>query len=212
MMSITIWIVEDDSIYRNSLESMLAGQDQITCPQVFASCIPFLKAIETEEPPDLVLMDLGLPRMSGTEGIKKLKDLAPDIAVLVLTTFKEKVAVLEALEAGAAGYLLKTAKKAEIIKAIHDVFMGQSALSPSIAKIVLEEVRKPEPEETFNLTDREIEVLEQLALGLPVKEIAVNLDVALRTVGFHLTNIYKKLQVPSSTGAVAKALRTGIIG
>jgi DNA-binding NarL/FixJ family response regulator len=212
MIPITIWIVEDDSIYRNSLESMLTSQDQITCTQVFASCIPFLKAIETEERPDVVLMDLGLPRMSGTEGIKKLKDLAPDIAVLVLTAFKEKVAVLEALEAGAAGYLLKTANRAEIIKAIQDVFMGQSALSPTIAKIALEEIRKPVPVDTFNLTGREIEVLELLAEGLAVQEISDKLSIKIRTTGFHLTNIYEKLQVPSSTGAVAKALRAGIIG
>ena len=161
---------------------------------------------------DLVVMDLGLPKMSGTEGIRKLNALAPDVAVMVLTTFKEKASVMEALDAGAAGYLLKTATGAEIIKGIQDIFMGQSPLSPQVAKVVLEEMRKPAPVEEFNLSDREVEVLEKLAEGLAIQEIGDALGITLRTAHFHLGNIYKKLDVPSQTGAVAKALRTGIIG
>ena len=211
MIPINIWIVEDDSVYRRSLERLLGRQDQITCTQVFPSCIEFLKAIEGNEHPDLVLMDLGLPEMSGIEGIKRLNELAPDITVMVLTTFKEKEAVMEALEAGAAGYLLKTATGPEIIKGIQDIFMGQSALSPSIAKLVLDEIRKPTPDEGFNLSEREFEVLELLAIDLSAKEISTRLDITVRTTRFHLTNIYEKLQVSSQTGAVAKALRSGII-
>jgi DNA-binding NarL/FixJ family response regulator len=211
MIPINIWIVEDDSVYRRSLERMLGMQDQITCTQVFPSCIEFLDAVEREEHPDLVLMDLGLPRMSGIEGIKRLHDLAPDITVLVLTTFKEKDAVLEALEAGAAGYLLKTAAGPEIIRGIQDSFMGQSALSPAVARIVLQEIRKPVPVEKFALSEREVEVLELLASDLSPKEIAGKLDITVRTTRFHLSNIYEKLQVSSQTGAVVKALRTGII-
>ncbi len=211
MIPITIWIVEDDSVYRRSLERMLGRQDQITCTEVFPSCVEFLRAVEEVEHPDLVLMDLGLPEMSGIEGIKRLNELAPDITVMALTSFKEKDSVLEALEAGAAGYLLKTATGQDIIKGIQDVFMGQSVLSPSVARFVLEELRKPSPSEEFKLSDREVEVLEQLALDLPAKEVAVNLGITVRTTRFHLSNIYEKLQVSSQTGAVAKALRSGII-
>jgi DNA-binding NarL/FixJ family response regulator len=211
MIPITIWIVEDDSVYRRSLERMLGRQDQITCTQVFPSCIEFLKAVESDKHPDLVLVDLGLPEISGIEGIRRLNGLAPDITVMVLTTFKEKEAVMEALEAGAAGYLLKTATGPEIIKGIQDIFMGQSALSPSIAKLVLDEIRKPTPDERFNLSEREFEVLELLAIDLSAKEISTRLDITVRTTRFHLTNIYEKLQVSSQTGAVAKALRSGII-
>ncbi len=212
MIPINIWIVEDDSVFRRSLERIVSRNSQITCTQAFPSCIPFLKAVESEELPDLVLMDLGLPKMSGTEGIRKLNALAPDVAVMVLTTFKEKASVMEALDAGAAGYLLKTATGAEIIKGIQDIFMGQSPLSPQVAKVVLEEMRKPAPVEEFNLSDREVEVLEKLAEGLAIQEIGDALGITLRTAHFHLGNIYKKLDVPSQTGAVAKALRTGIIG
>ena len=208
---ITLWIVEDDSSYRRSLEFMLRQNQQITCARAFSSCIDFLEALKNEVHPNLVLMDLGLPEMSGIEGIQKLLEEAPDMAVLVLTTFADKQKVLDALDAGASGYLLKTATGPEIIKGIQDVFMGQSVLSPKIAKMALEEIRKPVPEDMFNLSEREIEVLEELAQDLTVKEIGVNLGIAPRTVGHHLTNIYEKLNVPSSTGAVAKALRSGII-
>jgi DNA-binding NarL/FixJ family response regulator len=211
MIPITIWVVEDDSVYRRSLKRMLGRQDQITCTQVFPSCIEFLKAVENDEPPDLVLMDLGLPEMSGIEGIKRLNETAPDITTLVLTTFKEKEAVMEALEAGAAGYLLKTATAPEIIKGIQDIFMGQSVLSPTVARIVLEEIRRPVTVGDFKLSDREMEVLELLAMDLSAKEVADRLGITIRTTRFHLSNIYEKLQVSSQSGAVAKALRAGII-
>jgi DNA-binding NarL/FixJ family response regulator len=169
------------------------------------------EAIETDEHPDLILMDLGLPGMDGVEGIRKLAERAPDIAVMVLTVFKEKDKVLEALDAGAAGYLLKTASGPEIIQGIEQVFFGGAALSPTVAKIVLDEIHQRSAGEAFNLSQREIEVLEHLATDLSVKEIAVHLNISRRTVAFHLENIYRKLHVQSQSGAVAKALRSGII-
>ncbi len=211
MIPINIWIVEDDAGYRRNLRLSLELEEHISVSHVFPSCVEFFEALESEEPPDVVLMDLGLPGMSGLEAIRKLAGVAPDIAVMVLTVFKDKEKVLEALDAGAAGYLLKESDVAEIVKGLQEVFFGSSALSPSIAKIVVEELRKPAPAEDFKLSLREIEVLEKLAEGLAVKEIAAALHISAGTAGFHLTNIYKKLQVQSQTGAVAKALRSGII-
>ena len=210
MIPINIWIVEDDTVYRRTLQRLLNREEHITS-RVFPSCIEFLEAIETDKHPDLVLMDLGLPGMGGIEGIQKLATLAPDVTVIVLTVFNDKGKVLQALDAGAAGYLLKTATGPEIVKGLQQVFMGGSALSPSVAKMVLEELRKPAPAEDFHLSAREIDVLEQLAEGLSVKEIAAELDIGRRTVAFHLENIYGKLRVQSQSGAVAKALRAGII-
>ncbi|RKZ96536.1 MAG: DNA-binding response regulator [Gammaproteobacteria bacterium] len=211
MIPITIWLVEDDAGYRRNLRMSLGLEDHITVGRVFPSCIEFFEALGSEAPPDVVLMDLGLPGMSGLEAIRKLSSEAPDIAVMVLTVFKDKEKVLEALDAGAAGYLLKESDGPEIVKGLREVFFGGSALSPAVAKIVVEELRKPSPAEDFNLSSREVEVLEKLAEGLAVKEIASVLDISVGTTGFHLTNIYKKLQVQSQTGAVAKALRAGII-
>jgi DNA-binding NarL/FixJ family response regulator len=211
MIPISVWVVEDDSVYRRTLQRTLNREEQITCSRVFPSCIEFLDAAKTGPLPNLVLMDLGLPEMSGVEGIRRLSKIAPDVTVLVITVFKDKERVLHALEAGAAGYLLKTATGPEIVKGIQDVFMGKASLSPSVAKIVLEEMRKPEPVEDFGLSEREIEVLEQLATGLSVKEIGSILNISTRTARFHLSNIYDKLKVQSQSGAVAKALRAGII-
>ncbi len=211
MIPINIWIVEDDTVFRRTLQRRLSREKHITCSRVFPSCIEFFEAIETDVHPDMVLMDLGLPGMGGIEGIQKLATKAPDVAVMVLTVFKEKDKVLQALEAGAAGYLLKTATGREIVNGLQQVFMGGVPLSPAVAKVVLEELRKPAPADDFHLSAREIDVLEQLAEGLSVKEIAVALDIGRRTVAFHLENIYSKLRVQSQSGAVAKALRAGII-
>ena len=206
-----IWIVEDDAGFRRSLQFLLENENKIDGLRVFPSCIEMFEALESDEHPDIILMDLGLPGMDGVEGIRKLDSVSPDISVIVITVFKDKDKVLEALDAGAAGYLLKTASGAEIIQGIEQVFSGQAALSPTVAKIVLDEMRKTTVVDVFKLSKREIEVLEKLALDLSVKEIANSLSITRRTAAFHLENIYRKLQVQSQSGAVAKALRSGII-
>ena len=211
MIPITIWIVEDDTSFRWTLKRLLNQKENITCDRVFSSCPQLFKAVETEPHPDLILMDLGLPGMGGVEGIRKLSTLAPKITVVVLTVFEEKKTVFQALDAGAAGYLLKTATGPEIIRGLKQVFMGGAALSPSVAKLVLEQFHKPSPSQDFHLTEREIDVLEELAKGLAIKEIADVLSISRHTVATHLEKIYAKLHVQSQSGAVAKALRSGII-
>ncbi|VGO12006.1 Transcriptional regulatory protein DegU [Pontiella desulfatans] len=211
MIPITLWIVEDDAGYRRMLQQILNWTDHITCEEIFPSCIEFFDALKSEKHPDMVLMDLGLPEMGGVEGIKKLAQVAPDITVMVLSVFQDKENVLQALEAGASGYLLKTASDEDIVKGINDIFMGKASLSPAVAKIVLDSMQQPVPEKQFDLSEREIQVLEKLADGLASKEIAGLLGISTPTVNFHLKNIYKKLDVPSQSGAVAKALRSNII-
>lgn len=211
MNSIDVWIVEDDADYRRMLTRLLNRTPQIKSCRAFPSCISFLDAIRNEPHPNAVLMDLGLPRMSGVTGIKELAEEAPDIAVIVLTVFGEKDKVLEALEAGASGYLLKTATTAEIRKGIQDAVWGGTPLSASVARFVLEEYRKPALAHDFKLASREIEVLQRLSLGHTVKEISSSLDISQATVSTYLRRIYSKLDVQSQSGAVAKALRSGII-
>ena len=203
--------MEDDAGFRRTLKQLLDNEERTICSKVFPSCFEMFNAIESDPHPDLILMDLGLPGMNGVEGMRKLNLLAPDIAVMVITVFKEKDKVLEALDAGAAGYLLKTDTGREIIEGLEQVFLGGAALSPTVAKIVLDEIRDASTGEDFKLTARELQVLEKLALDQSVKEIAHNLGISRRTAAFHLENIYRKLEVQSQSGAVAKALRAGII-
>ena len=211
MIPINIWLVEDDTGYRRALQEVLNQEEHITCDRTFPSCAKLFDAVKTHPHPDLVLMDLGLPGMGGVEGIKKLAGLVPDLAVVVLTVFSDKEKVLESLNAGAAGYLLKSASPQELVRSLQEVFLGGAALSPAVAKLVLEEVRKPKPVDQFNLSAREIEMLELLALDLSVREIAEKLGITERTVAFHLTNLYAKLKVHSQSGALAKAFRAGIL-
>ena len=211
MIPINIWVVEDDTVYRRTLQRVLNREEHISCSRVFSSCQPLFEALEKEPHPDLVLMDLGLPGMGGVEGIQQLAELAPDLTVVVLTVFADKEKVIEALDAGAAGYLLKSSTPKEIVRGLQEVFMGGAALSPAVAKTVLEEMRKPRPSEQFDLSAREVEILALLAQDLSRKEIAKKLDITYRTVTFHLTNIYEKLGVNSQTGALAKAYQAGIL-
>lgn len=208
---IRLWIVEDDAGYRSNLSRSLNLEPGIECSRVFPSCVELFPVLERESHPDILLMDLGLPGMGGVDGIRKLKAVAPEVTVIVLTVFSDKKKVLESLNAGAAGYLLKTAMPDEIVRGLRQVLMGGAALSPPVARLVLDTIRKPDPAETFDLSAREIEVLEKLAEGLSVKAIAAALGIARSTAAGHLEKIYAKLQVQSQSGAVAKALRTGII-
>jgi DNA-binding NarL/FixJ family response regulator len=211
MIPINIWVVEDDTVYRRSLQRLLNSEEHITCSRVFSSCITLLEAIETEPHPDLVLMDLGLPDMGGVEGIQRLAVLAPDLAVVVLTVFADKEKVLESLDAGAAGYLLKSATPEEIVHGLQDVFLGGAALSPAVAKTVLQEMRKPKASEQIKLSPREMEALKLLAAGHPVKQVADELGISFDTARFHIKNLYTKLHVQSQSGAITKAYKAGLL-
>ncbi|WP_136065114.1 response regulator [Pontiella sulfatireligans] len=126
-----IWIVEDDAGYRRNLRASLELEDQVDVGRVFPACSEFFEALASEASPDVVLMDLGLPGMSGVEAIRKLSRIAPKVAVMVLTVFKEKEKVAAALKAGASGYLLKESDGPEIVQGLREVFADD--LSPAVA-------------------------------------------------------------------------------
>ncbi|MBK1875484.1 response regulator transcription factor [Pelagicoccus mobilis] len=207
---VKVWMVEDDGPYREQMHSLLNERPGIECPHSFAACDDLFSAIESEPHPQVILMDIGLPGMNGLEGIKQLADVAPNVRVIVLTVFDDEEKVLRAIDAGAAGYLLKHASTEEIEKGIHDVLSSKAALDSQIAQVILDRIRTEKPKKN-PLSPQETEVLYKISEGLCNKEIADALDISAHTVSFHLRNIYKKFDVHSQAAAVSRGIRQGLI-
>ncbi|MGE5846984.1 MAG: LuxR C-terminal-related transcriptional regulator, partial [Ignavibacteria bacterium] len=159
--------------------------------------------------------DLGLPGMSGIEGIKKVKSFIPGLTILVLTVYEENDRVFDALCAGASGYLVKKTPPSKLLEAIKDAYEGGAPMSSQIARKVIDFFQKKKPvspgKDVYILTPREKEILSGLVEGRNFKSIADSLFISVETVRFHFRNIYKKLHVHSQSEAVAKAIKEGII-
>jgi DNA-binding NarL/FixJ family response regulator len=160
----------------------------------------------------LILLDVGLPGMSGLEGIRLIKQRSPKTLVVILTVFDDDEKVFQAICAGAAGYLLKTSSAADITQSVHEALAGGSPMNPRIARRVLEMFSKFAPKQSdYGLSDREKEILQLMTTGLIKKEIADRLTLSVHTVDTYLRRIYEKLEVNTRTGAVAKALKEGLV-
>jgi two-component system, NarL family, response regulator LiaR len=162
--------------------------------------------------PDIVVLDLKMPRKDGLTVIRELKDEQPDAKILVLTSFDDDDKVFAAIKLGAQGYLLKDSPPELLLQAIQDIFLGKSSLHPDIARKVLREIRHPPalPPAEQPLTEREIEVLQLVAQGLSNQEVAQRLVISDRTVAGHVRNILAKLHLASRTQAALYAIRTGL--
>lgn len=204
----TVWLIEDNAAFRNSLMRVLNQLTELKCPLAFASCEEALRRLRLGNAPDVILLDVGLPGMSGLEGIPALKVAAPRTHVIMLTVFDDHDKILRAICAGASGYLLKGAPPERIAEAIQEVLHGGAPMNGRIARSVLDMfARMARPPQDYGLTPREKDVLELLVNGLTKKEIAARADVSYHTVDTHLRNIYNKLQVHTRSGAVAKAVQ-----
>jgi DNA-binding NarL/FixJ family response regulator len=207
-MPIGVSIVEDDARIRESLSVLLNGAQDIRCVSSHASGEEALGQLPQKKP-DVVLMDINLPTMSGIECVRQLKQLLPGVQVLMLTMYEDEDLVFQALMAGASGYLVKRTSPAELLSAIEDVHSGASPMSGRIARTVVEYFHKLKhvaPSQD-NLSKREQEILDLLVKGYRYKEIADALSISFETVRSHLKNIYDKLHVRSRTEAVVKYLR-----
>ena len=177
----------------------------------FKSCEAAFKSLEAasaDDSPGVVLLDIGLPGMSGLDGIPLLKERAPSAQVLVLTVFDDAEKVFGAICAGADGYLLKGSNFDGIREALLEARAGGAPMNGRIARLVLRQfAQQTPPQPDYGLTAREREILEAMVRGLTKKEIAAELDLSVHTADFHLRHIYEKLQVNTRTGAVAKAVR-----
>ncbi len=207
-MKTRVTIVEDNNELRESLAVLLEGSPGFTCAGSHRTAELALKALPFEKP-DMLLLDLELPHMSGEEFIREAKARWPKIEILVLTVHDEPRRIFAALEAGASGYLVKPAAPAKLLEALTDVASGGSPMSSQIARLVLSTFRErgKHKHDLGQLTPREEEILALLSKGHRYQEIAKELSISLRTVGTHLHNIYEKLHVRSRTEAAAKYLQ-----
>ncbi|MCE2692684.1 MAG: response regulator transcription factor [Verrucomicrobiaceae bacterium] len=208
----TLWIVEDHAAFRRTLVRVLNSEPDWHCPRNFDSCEKALAALTDGDAPDLIMLDVGLPGMSGLEGIRLFKVRAPNSLIVILTVFEDDDKVFRAICAGAAGYLLKTSSVADITQAVRDALAGGSPMNPRIARRVLEMFSKLAPKQSdYGLSEREKEILQLMTTGLIKKEIADQLTLSIHTVDTYLRRIYEKLEVNTRTGAVAKALKEGLV-
>jgi len=207
-MPVKVSIVEDNDRVRESLASLIEGARGFRCVGAHRSAEAALKLIP-EEKPNVVLMDIHLPRLCGIDCVRKLKATEPDLLVLMLTAYEDDDLIFQALKAGANGYLVKQTPPSEILAAIQEVHEGGAPMSSNIARKVIQSFHSVGPSEssTETLSPREREILDLLARGYTNKEIADLLSIAFQTVHTHVRNIYSKLHVRSRTEAVAKYLR-----
>lgn len=207
-MTIRIVLADDHSVVRKGVREFLEEEPDI---EVIGEASDGQQAVDlaVRLQPDVVVMDIKMPLLSGVDATKRIRSSAPGVRVLALTAFDDDPYVFGLLEAGASGYVLKTAESAELVRAIRAVAAGQSALDPAIAPRLIARVAQPAPSgET--LTERELEVLRLAARGLTNKQIGHDLDISDRTVQNHLANMYAKLGVASRTEAVTAALQRGL--
>jgi len=207
-------IIEDNSTIREGLAVLINSTNGYSCVGSFSDCETFLNKLDSLDV-DVVLMDIGLPGMSGIDGITKAKQKKPELNILMLTIYEDSNTVFNALCAGACGYLVKKTPPARLLEAIKDAYEGGSPMSSLIARQVINVFQKIKSDSAssseFELSQREKEVLTLLAEGNNYQEIADRLIISVDTVRHHIRNIYKKLHVHSQSEAVAKAIRKGII-
>lgn len=204
-MSLKVAIVEDSAGVRDNWSKLLNAEPGFSCVGVCDTAEAALRRLPSWQP-DVVLMDINLPGMSGIECTARLKEKMPDVHILIVTVYADNEHIFEALQLGANGYLLKCTAPAELLQAISDVMRGGAPMSGQIARKVIGFFRKPAVSavQDANLTRREEEILEWIAKGYANKEVAAKLGTSIETVRVHLRHIYEKLHVHSRTEAAAR--------
>jgi len=202
---INVSIIEDDKEIRESLSVLIGQSDGFNCVSHYESCELALSNLASDAP-EIILMDINLPGMTGIEGVKKVKQILPTTEIIMLTISESDDDVFNSLCAGACGYLKKNTPPARLLEAIIEAKNGGAPMSMEIARLVVNSF-KPETTLPDALTARETEVLRKLCQGHSYKMIAGDLFVDINTVKFHIRNIYRKLEVNSKGEAISKALR-----
>lgn len=211
-VGLKVAIIEDQPKIREGLKALIDGTAGYQCVGCFGSMEEALPRIG-EARPDVMLVDIGLPGMSGIEGIRRLKEGHPEIAVLMLTVYTDDQRIFDALCAGASGYLLKSTPPARLLESLHEVTEGGAPMSPEVARRVVSLFRDVRPPERADhqLTPHEVRILKLLVEGHNYNTAAAEIGVSINTIRFHMRSIYEKLQVHSKSEAVSKALRNRIV-
>ena len=209
---IRVAIIEDDRRIRDGLATLINATSGYRCDLSFRSMEDAL-ARSWSEVPDVALVDIGLPGMSGIDGLVRLREKYPRVALLMLSVYEDDERIFQALCAGASGYLLKKTPPAKLLECLVEVLHGGAPMSPEVARRVVtlfREIRPPERVE-YDLTPHELRLLRLLVEGHNYQSAAAELGVSFSTINFHMQNIYGKLQVHSKSEAVAKALRQRLV-
>ena len=209
---ITVSIVDDEAKLRQSITTFINGSPGFKCVSSHGSAEAALQHLPADKP-DVVLMDINMGGMSGIECVEKLKEISPEVQILMLTVYEDTEKIFRALAAGANGYLLKRSSPTKLLAAIREVHGGGSPMTSSIARKVVASFQKQKasPDSTGErpgqLSPREMAVLDGLARGWTYKQIASELDISIDTIRTYIRRVYEKLHVQSRTEAVAKYLR-----
>jgi DNA-binding NarL/FixJ family response regulator len=203
-----VGIIEDNKKIRQLMQRYLDMQEDMSCPVATESVEEMLEHLTKFSHPNVLLMDIQLPGMSGIEGMKIIQQKYPDIEIIMLTVYHDSHKIFDSLKAGASGYLLKHTSLPEIKDAIELLMQGGAPMSPQIARKVITHFNdRGQKQQESNLTNREQDIVNGLVDGLSYKLIADRLDISIDTVRAHIRNIYKKLHVNSKAEVIAKSLR-----
>lgn len=209
-MSIKVLLYEDNDLLRESISSMVHLKDGMELLGAFSNANNVEEEVRTFRP-DLILMDIEMPGRTGIEATTLVKKLVPETYILILTVFDDSDNVLNAIKAGASGYLLKKYIANRLFSAVEEIMEGGAPMSPAVAKLVIQSMQKPQQSVNYGLTDREKDVLVSLSKGNSFKLIAADCKISIDTVRTHIKHIYEKLQVHSQTEAVSKAINEGLV-
>jgi DNA-binding NarL/FixJ family response regulator len=210
---IRVALIEDRPRTREALQALIDGTPGYRCTGTFGSMEEALDKIGSD-PPDVVLSDIGLPGMSGIEGIRRLKERSPGVLLVMLTVYDDDRRIFEAICAGACGYLLKSTPPARLLESLREVVGGGAPMTPEVARRVIglfREIRPP-AQADYGLTPHETRLLTLLVDGHNFKTAAAETGVSASTIAWHMRRVYEKLHVHSKSEAVAKALRERVVG